>query len=309
MNEVKTLRPTKWGENDKRLWLERQHVKRSYADDVLKLLEDVGEHVVVEPYGALSFDVQRYPLYRAISARWDAAKPAILVTGGVHGYETSGVLGALEFIRNEMAAYLEAFNFVIFPCVSPWGYETINRWNPGAVDPNRSFRPGADSEEASLLMSSLSDLDAKFMAHFDLHETTDTDATVFQPALAARDGVPEEISIIPDGFYLVGDQERTADAFQAAVLHAVAEVSHIAPADENGQLIGKPIVREGLIYIPARQAGLCMGVSDARFVTTTEVYPDSPSATAKECLRAQLAALTGGIDYLLKQLTSSTARC
>lgn len=26
------------------------------------------------------------------------------------------------------------------PCVSPRGYQTINRWNPPAIDPNRSFR-------------------------------------------------------------------------------------------------------------------------------------------------------------------------
>ena len=30
-------------------------------------------------------------------------------------------------------------DLVVMPCVSPWGYEVINRWNPRALDPNRSF--------------------------------------------------------------------------------------------------------------------------------------------------------------------------
>jgi len=34
---------------------------------------------------------QRYPLYVFKSQQWDATKPTCLVTGGVHGYETSGV--------------------------------------------------------------------------------------------------------------------------------------------------------------------------------------------------------------------------
>jgi len=59
----------------------------------------------------------------------------------VHGYETSGVQGALLFLQSAAAAYSESFNLLVVPCVSPWGYETIQRWNAQAVDPNRSFNP------------------------------------------------------------------------------------------------------------------------------------------------------------------------
>ena len=50
---------------------------------------------------------------------------------------------------------------------------------------------------------------------------------------------------------------------------------------------------------PKKKLGLCAGVTNAEFVTTTEVYPDSPSATPQECTEAQIAAITGGLDYLL----------
>jgi len=36
-------------------------------------------------------------------------------------------------------------------------------------------------------------------------------------------------------------------------------------------------------------------------VTTTEVYPDSPKATAEVCNRAQVAAIRGGLDFILAE--------
>ena len=59
-----------------------------------------------------------------------------LITGGIHGYETSGVLGALRFLEHHAVDFEAGFNLVVAPCVSPWGFETINRWSPLAIDPN-----------------------------------------------------------------------------------------------------------------------------------------------------------------------------
>lgn len=55
----------------------------------------------VEQYGALSVNKNRYPLFYLKTKNWDENKMNILVTGGVHGYETSGVQGALMFMKNE----------------------------------------------------------------------------------------------------------------------------------------------------------------------------------------------------------------
>jgi hypothetical protein len=41
-------------------------------------------------------------------------------------------------------------------------------------------------------------------------------------------------------------------------------------------------------------------MTGARFVTTTEVYPDSPTATPAECNEAQAVTVTAAIDYLLR---------
>ncbi|MBL2545369.1 peptidase, partial [Klebsiella pneumoniae] len=85
----------------------------------------------------------------------------------------------------------------------------------------------------------------QFVLHIDLHETTDSDESEFRPALAARDGNPFEPGLIPDGFYLVDDSENPQAAFQQAVIAAVEKVTHIAPADDKGEIIGSPVVAHG----------------------------------------------------------------
>jgi hypothetical protein len=135
--------------------------------------------------------------------------------------------------------------------------------------------------------------------HVDLHETTDTDESEFRPALAARDGQDYEPGVIPDGFYLVDDSENPQPEFQQAVIAAVAKVTHIAPADAKNEIIGSPVIAPGVINYPVRQLGLCAGVTNARYTTTTEVYPDSPRASAEQCNTAQAVAVCAAIDFAL----------
>lgn len=292
---------TPWGEAEIAQWRSLQSKKRSYADDVLSAIERLRERFEILEYGSLTYAADSYPLLALKSRGWDDALPSALVTGGVHGYETSGVHGALRFADRYAQSYAGRINLLIAPCVSPWGYERIHRWNPAAVDPNRSFREGGPSMEASSLMRLVAPWRERFLLHIDLHETTDSDETEFRPALAARDGKPSEPGEIPDGFYLVGDSENPQPAFQQAIIEAVAKVTHIAPADANGQLIGTPLAATGVINYPVRTLGLCAGVTRARFVTTTEVYPDSPRATPELCNEAQAVAVRAALDFALSR--------
>lgn len=295
----------KWGDAEKAEWLSLQSIKRSYAEEVLKKLEPLRETFDIEQYGALSFDPQRYPLFIARSKAWDSNKPVALVTGGVHGYETSGVQGAIRFMQTSAGEFFDAFNILVAPCVSPWGYETINRWNPQAVDPNRSFKADSGSEEAQLLMAYVEKIPAMIKVHIDLHETTDTDDSEFRPAMAARDGITLDHWGIPDGFYLVGDTDKPNEPFQQAMIQAVAQVTHIAPADEKNEIIGVKLEQWGVINYAARPLGLCMSMTEAPYVTTTEVYPDSPKADDENCIQAQIAAVRGGLQHVVSSLTPS----
>lgn len=297
----------KWDQTDKQKWYAQQTIKRSYYDEVISKITHLSSYFDMIEYGALSVDEKRYPLFALKSKNWQHDKPTVLVTGGVHGYETSGVHGALRFLENQIANqdknkrnYASLFNFIVAPCVSPWGYETINRWNPQAIDPNRSFFDNSPSEEAAALMSYIQSLGIDFIVHVDLHETTDTDNTIFRPALAARDAIEQKNWNIPDGFYLVGNSLNPQPNFQQAIIKSVEKVTHIAPADAQNKLIGVKLAQCGVINYPGKELGLCMGLTDAPYVTTTEVYPDSSKVDDENCIIAQVAAITGALNYILK---------
>lgn len=288
---------TPWTDLEKKLWQASQTYKRCYVTDVVSEIDKLSTTFEKVVYGQLDYD-KIYSLYVLKTREWHASKPTVLVTGGVHGYETSGVFGALAFLSRIGEYYERNFNLVVAPCISPWGYETINRWNPAAIDPNRSFYQDSPAPEAALLMKYLEQNSVEFTVHVDLHETTDSDNSEFRPALAARDGKVNHNWNIPDGFYLVGHTQKPAAEFQKAVIKEVQQVTPIAPADKNGELIGVPLEQFGVINYDATKLGLCMGLTTAPFVTTTEVYPDGASATPENCVDGQVAAIKGAIDYV-----------
>jgi hypothetical protein len=288
-----------WGAAEKTQWLAQQQRRRSYADDVLRRIDALRSRFDVVDYGHIAYGDESYPLRALRSRAWRDDLPLVLVTGGVHGYETSGVHGALQFLERHAADYAGRVNLLVVPCISPWAYERIHRWNPAAIDPNRSFHEPSASPEAAALMQLVASWRERFAAHVDLHETTDTDESEFRPALAARDGTPFEPEGVPDGFYLVDDEDEPQDAFQQAIIAEVAKVTHIAPADAKGEIIGSAVVAHGVIRYPLRRLGLCAGVTRARYRTTTEVYPDSPRATPQQCNDAQVAAVRAALDFVL----------
>ena len=288
-----------WGETERAAWLARQAKLRSYADEVVARIDALRSRFDVQQYGEIVYGDERYPLYAVRSRDWNAALPVALVTGGVHGYETSGVHGALKFLDEHAGHYAGRINLLVAPCVSPWAYERIHRWNAKAIDPNRSFRDGGLCDEAAALMRLVAPMQDRVVVHVDLHETTDSDESEFRPALAARDGKPFEPGTIPDGFYLVDDAAKPQPAFQKAIIDAVAKVTHIAPADEKGEIIGDKVVAPGVIEYPFKSLGLCAGLTEARYTTTTEVYPDSPRATPEQCNEAQAVAVRAALDFAL----------
>lgn len=293
-----------WGHHEITQWRTRQVRQRCYADDVVSAIERLSSRFELVPYGEVVYadgkhQAEHFPLWALRSPRWSDALPTILVTGGVHGYETSGVHGALRFAGDHAARYDGKANLLVVPCVSPWAYERIQRWNFDAIDPNRSFRVDSPAQESAALMRLVAPLKGKFAAHIDLHETTDTDESEFRPALASRDGKSSEPDLVPDGFYLVDDTANPQPAFQQAIIDAVRQVTHIASADDKGEIIGSPTVAQGVIHYDMKALGLCAGITGARYTSTTEVYPDSPRATPEQCIAAQVAAVCAAVDFLL----------
>ena len=319
-----------WGIAERTQWRDTRDKQRCYTE-VVTQIERLGDiecqHTNeklfdVVQYGSLPHhdsDEADFPLFAVKSRNWIKDRPCVFVTGGVHGYETSGVEGAILFVNSKGAHYTNHFNILVAPCVSPWGYERIQRWNAQGVDPNRSFNPDGDvvegrsfnpeaaTHESAALIQFLNEQMGHvedWTCHLDLHETTDTDETEFRPAKAARDGIVDsEAGEIPDGFYLVQDETSPMDEWFTAMIESVRKVTHIAPADSDGKLIGEAISQEGVIAIPNKTSlGLCAGVTNAPYRTTTEVYPDSPNATPEQCNEAQVACIVGALDHIISVL-------
>ncbi|WP_339689059.1 M14 family metallocarboxypeptidase [uncultured Parasphingorhabdus sp.] len=291
-----------WGEEERKQWRASQSVQRRYAQDVVPRIEALASQFEILSYGRLDYADDIYPLFALQNGPHDPALRTALVTGGVHGYETSGIMGALEFLEKHAANYAGKVNLLVAPCVSPWAYERVNRWNYNALDPNRNFKPDSEAVECAALMALVAAHNGPFLLHIDLHETTDSDESEFRPALAARDGNSYVPGAIPDGFYLVDDSESPQPAFQQSIISAVERVTHIAPPDENNMIIGSPVIAHGVIEYPQFQYAMCGAVTDARFRTTTEVYPDSPRATPRECNNAQVAAVCAALDFALAHM-------
>ena len=287
-----------WGDAERQLWRSRLVRQRSYAVDVLSPVQALADRLTLQTYGQIQYAADVYPLLALKSPAWRDDLPCVLVTGGVHGYETSGVQGAIRFLQTSADRYADRFNLLVAPCVSPWSYEHIQRWNFNAQDPNRNFREGSVVEESAALMRLVAPLRGRWLLHMDLHETTDTDESEFRPALAARDGKVFEPGRIPDGFYVVDDSGNPQAALQQAIIEAVERVTHIAPVDDKGEIIGSPAVSRGVIHYDMKALGLCAGITGARYTCTTEVYPDSPRTTPEQCIQAQVAAVCAALDFV-----------
>ena len=288
-----------WGAPEVEQWRARQSRQRGYDVDVLPRIDTLADHFDKIVYGQLDYSGEQYPLVALRSRSFDPALPSALVTGGVHGYETSGVLGALAFLATRERDYAGKANLLVVPCVSPWGYERINRWNYDAIDPNRNFRADGPAREATALIELVRSAQGPFLVHIDLHETTDSDAHEFGPARDARDGKDHEPEVMPDGFYLVDDSANPQPEFQRSIIAAVEQMTHLAPPDAKGAIIGSPVVAPGVIEYPLAKLGLCGSITGARYTTTTEVYPDSPRVTPEECIDVQVTAVCAALDYAL----------
>lgn len=141
----------RWGDAEIATWRSRQSVQRSYAADVVHRVDQLRAQFDVSEYGRLEYPSGSYPLFAIRSRGWQDDLPVLLVTGGVHGYETSGVHGALQFVETKAGSYAGRVNLLVAPCES-LGLRANSPLNANAVDPNRSFHENSVAQESAALM-------------------------------------------------------------------------------------------------------------------------------------------------------------
>ena len=281
-----------------------QSQKRDYCNDVVSRLRALPSNThTLEKYGSLSIDKDRYPLFNVRVGDFDNGNPNILITAGVHGYEPSGIEAALTFLETDAAMLTNAFNFVVYPCISPWAYEFDHRWNAFAEDPNRNFSRAGNVnqiDECVRFMNSVEARGAKFAAAIDLHETPDRDIELRQER-ASRFGteLEEYWQSVPQGFYLMMTKPTSSclghrAKFANSIMKEVSEVSPIAPEPD---LLGYRN-NSGVIWAPNKGNVLRVYLGNhADQVAVTEVYPNHKDVGHKKAIDVQRAAIYGAIHY------------
>ena len=140
-----------WTADDKAAWYAGREIQRSYRDEVLAVLDRLGSRYEVEQYGALSVDPERYPLFAVTCRSTDASAPWALITGGVHGYETSGVQGSAGVPRNPgLRTTQSGFNLLVDALRQPVGLRGDQPLEPAtASTPTAPSSTDSPSEEAA----------------------------------------------------------------------------------------------------------------------------------------------------------------
>ncbi len=282
---------------------------RDYGDIVSRITALPANTHNVETYAALSHG---HSLYRITIGNVKNGNPNILITGGIHGYEPSGIEASLNFARHVAPRLTREFNFAIYPCISPWAYEYNQRWNAQGEDPNRLFtrtppedKSGTyrvhDIEECRHFMNAIESHGVYFDRAIDLHETSDMDITLrVDRANSFGSDLAPDYRHIPQGFYLIVSEMATAGDTAQQLLYAqsiVNEVGMVSPIAPDKKISGKSNLC-GVVQLEQTEGMIRTYLSrHARLVAVTEVYPDHPDMGLEKSVEAQLAALRGATNH------------
>ena len=83
----------KWGPAEYKQWRESRIKERCYHTDVVPKVQALSDKYDVVEYGQLSYEDEEgndkpFPLFAVRSKEWCEKKQNVMITGGVHGYET-----------------------------------------------------------------------------------------------------------------------------------------------------------------------------------------------------------------------------
>ena len=143
---------------------------RSYRDEVVKRLASIGTDTRFRfrcigrsgpsPIFSVTFGNDKSGCSRRV-----------LLSAGIHGEEPAGVYALLRFMENYIRCFDDDFEFLIFPCINPFGFEHNSRHNAQGIDTNREFKDDTGCIESSLVIRELKRLNRHFVCTIDLHET------------------------------------------------------------------------------------------------------------------------------------------
>ena len=145
-------------------------LRRSFNAVFARLKASLNSKAIWTAEKILSRKNRDYPLVKIVLGKGNPRR--VLISGGIHGDEPSGVETICSFLENNLyAKYLETWEFTLLPCINPSGYEAGTRNNWDDIDLNRVFKQSQVPPEVEFVKQTLNkpyDLD------LELHEDVDS---------------------------------------------------------------------------------------------------------------------------------------
>jgi hypothetical protein len=253
---------------------------RSYkevSDRVKKAAEQV-KACNLSLLGQIKSNPTNYPIYSLSISLKDkkGSKPVICLSAGIHGDEPGGVEAMLTLLENPdlYQPFLPKVDFMILPCINPYGYEHNTRTNGQGLDLNRQFEKRQAPGEITLVRETLEG--KQFALSMEFHEDVDT-----------------------DGFYLY-ELKKQEPYFGEAIIQDVAKHCPINLRDEiEGLPSSGGIIRRSADQVLSREEDWPQAVYQFRKGTPHTLTTETPvTLSLKERAKLHLTAF----DTALKQL-------
>lgn len=166
-------------------------MSRLYETEVVHRIERLDEKVKVTKAGILTYKSHDYPFFYLNINSNNPDAQNVFISAGIHGDEPAPVYAALDFAKNHAQKYANDFNFIIFPCLNPAGFDKGTHSNPNKINLNREFQETWPEKEIKLVKAILAHEARNYCFAIDMHEDEPTGKV---------DGFP--ISENPNGCYL-----------------------------------------------------------------------------------------------------------
>jgi len=193
------------------------------SDRLLKAIEALAG-MKMRALGEIAYFGEAYPFWCAESDG-GFGKKQICLSGGIHGDEPAGV----EAVQQWLAALakkqdlLDRFQFTVFPCINPFGYEYNTRENGAQVDLNREFDKKSPQSEVRFLKEAIAG--RRFDFAYECHEDLDS-----------------------QGYYLYEMARNGRKPIGAAIIERIEKICPINKADA----IEEMPARGGVISTPTQ---------------------------------------------------------
>lgn len=142
-----------------------------FAQEVEAKLAHLKGHRV-EQIATVAYGDSSWPILCVRSEQWEASRPTVLISGGVHGDEPAGVHAALSFFAHGQHEFDNVLQFVAFPCVNPSGFDADTLATVSGANLNRLFGINSAQPEVRAIEDWLRVQARRFLMTFDLHEVS-----------------------------------------------------------------------------------------------------------------------------------------